>query len=184
MTAISYNANQNSRGGLFASLNDLEQTQGVKEERGSAMSSFVLLDRNGLVARKLHFVSLPPDFVIPEGMIVSWRMEIIRFSNDPAAEMFGRKEPVESLFYLGNAQGQVRRTELQDSEQRRRLFCGQYASRMLTVTVQGSSTNDVMRLRDHIVHLIHSGSSLNVIHDLNAKPKQGLLQRLKKMVGR
>lgn len=71
------------------------------------MSSLVLLDQNGVIVRKLKLVSLPDDFIIPEGMIVSWRIEVTRFSRDPVAEMRRghTKEPIEAFFYLGNAWG-------------------------------------------------------------------------------
>ena len=144
------------------------------------MSSLVLLDRNGVVARKLQLVSLPKSFVIPEGMTVSWRKEVDRFSHDPVAEMFGTKEPMEAFFYLGNAQGQVCRTDSQDSELRR-LYHGEYAHRVLTITVQGTSTKDVMALRDHIMQLIHSNARWDVSNDLNPKPKKGLWRTLKEI---
>ena len=50
-----------------------------------------------------------------------------------------------------------------------------FASRTLLITVQGTSARDVMKLRDRIMHLIHSDVSWNVSNDLN--PKRGFLQR-------
>lgn len=153
-----------------------------KEERSSVMSSLVLLNRDGVVARKLQIVSLPSDYAIPEGMTLSWRTEIHVSSSDPVAGWRGPKEPVEAFFYLGNAQGQVCRNGFKESE-RDDQYRLRFASRNLTVTVQGASAKDVMELREHILHLIHSGAKWNVSNDLNPKPKKGLLQRLKKMVG-
>ncbi|OGL87497.1 hypothetical protein A3I40_02350 [Candidatus Uhrbacteria bacterium RIFCSPLOWO2_02_FULL_48_12] len=144
------------------------------------MSSLVLLNREGAVARKLQFVTLPSDYVIPEEMTLSWRMDLHASSSDPLAGWRGPREPVEAFFYLGNAQGQVCRDGFRESEmdEQHRL---RFGSRTLTVTVQGTSAKDVMELREHILHLIHSGASWSVSNDLN--PKKGLLQRLKKMVG-
>lgn len=147
------------------------------------MSSLVLLNREGVVARKLQLVSLPGDYVIPEGTTVSWRTDLNASSRDPLAGLFGPKEPVEAYFYLGNAQGQVCRNGFKEYERDDRFGPMRYGSRVLTVTVQGTSAKDVMELRDRIMHFIHSGVRWNVSNDLNPKPKTGLLHRLKKMVG-
>ena len=146
------------------------------------MSSLVLLNRDGVVARKLQLVSLPSDYAVPEGMTVSWRTELHASSSDPLAGWRGPREPVEAFFYLGNAQGQVCRNGFRESESddQHRL---RFGSRNLIVTVQGTTAKDVMELRDRIMHLIHSGASWSVSNDLNPKPKKGLLQGLKKMVG-
>ena len=146
------------------------------------MSSLVLLNRDGVVARKLQLVSLPSDYVVPEGMTVSWKMELHASSSDPLAGWRGPREPVEAFFYLGNAQAQVCRNGFKESEEDDHYRL-RFASRILTVTVQGTSAKDVMDLRDRIMHLIHSGVSWNVSNDLNPKPKIGLLHQLKKMIG-
>ena len=141
------------------------------------MSSLVLLNRDGDVARKLQLVSLPSDFVIPEGMTVSWKMEFHASSSDPLAGWRGPREPMEAYFYLGNAWAQVCRNGFKKSEldDHYRL---RFASRILTVMVQGTSAKDVMELRDRIMHFIRSGVGWNVSNDLNPKPKRGFLQRL------
>ena len=141
------------------------------------MSSLVLLNRDGVVARKLQLVSLPSDFVIPEGMTVSWKMELHASFSDPLAGWRGPREPVEAYFYLGNAQAQVCRNGFKESETDDR-YRMRFASRNLTIIVQGTSAKDVMELRDRIIHFIHSGVSWNVSNDLNPKPKRGLLQKL------
>ena len=142
------------------------------------------MSRDGVVARKLQMVSLPSDYVVPEGMIVSWRTELHASSSDPLAGWRGPREPVEAFFYLGNAQGQVCRNGFKESEEseynNHRL---RFGSRNLIVTVQGTSAKDVMELRDHIMHLINSGASWSVSNYLNPKPKKGLLQKFKKVVG-
>ncbi|MBI4094719.1 MAG: hypothetical protein HY435_00815 [Candidatus Liptonbacteria bacterium] len=148
------------------------------------MSSLVLLNRDGVVARKLQLISLPGDYAIPEGMTVSWKTELHAWSPDPLAGWLGLREPVEAFFYLGNAQGQVCRSGFRESEQDDRYGSVRYGSRNLTVTVQGTSAKDVMELRDRIMHLIHLGTCWSVSNDLNPKPKRGLLQWLKKMVRR
>jgi len=148
------------------------------------MSSLVLLNRDGVVARKLQLVSLPGDYVVPEGMTVSWRTELLASSRDPLAGLFGPKEPMEAFFYFGNAQGQVCRNGFKLYERDDRHGLMRYGSRTLTVTVQGTSAKDVMELRDRIMHFIHSSVRWEVSNDLNPKPKQGFLQKLKKMLGR
>ncbi len=141
------------------------------------MSSLVLLNRDGVVARKLQLVSLPSDFVIPEGMTVSWKMELQASSSDPLAGWLGPREPVEAYFYLGNAWAQVCRNGFKWSERddQHRL---RFGSRVLTITVQGTSAKDVMELRDYVMHLINSGAHWEVSNDLNPKTKRGFLQRL------
>src|SRR3989344_3881321 len=142
------------------------------------MSSLVLLNNEGVVARKLQLVSLPSDFVIPEGMTVSWKMELHASSSDPLARWRGPREPVEAYFYLGNAQAQVCRNGFKESKSDDHYRRLRFASRILTVIVQGTSAKDVMELRDRIMHLIHSGASWNVSNELNPKSKRGFLQRL------
>ena len=146
------------------------------------MSSLVLLNREGVVVRKLQLVSLPSDYVIPEGMTLSWRTELNISSSSPSAASRS-PEPVEAFFYFGKAQGQVCRdgfkSYVADSQS---LYLMRYGSRDLTITVQGTSAEDVMKLRDYILHLIHSHATWGVSNDLNPKPKKGFLQKLKKMV--
>ncbi len=141
------------------------------------MSSLVLLNRDGVVARKLQLVSLPSDYVVPEGMMVSWKMELRASSSDPLAGWRGPREPVEAFFYLGNAQAQVCRNGFEESESDDHYRL-RFASRILIITVQGTSAKDVMDLRDRIMHLIHSGFSWNVSNDLNPKPRTGILRRM------
>ena len=146
------------------------------------MSSLVLLNNEGVVARKLQLVSLPDDYVVPEGMTISWRMDIHVSSRVSLASLW-RSEPVEAYFYLGSARGQVCRGEVKQYERNDRFGPVRYGSRTLTITVQGTSAKDVMELRDRIMHLINSGVDWGVSNDLNPKLKIGLLRRLKRMVG-
>lgn len=147
------------------------------------MSSLVLLNKEGLVFRTLQLVSLPNDYVVPEGMTVSWRTAIRVYPSDPLVGLRGPQEPVDAFFYLGKAFGQVSRDGFmqaaRDAQHRLR-----FGVRDLTVTVQGTTPKDVNDLRDRILQLIRSGSRWNVSNDLNPKPKKpGLLQKLKKMFG-
>lgn len=149
------------------------------------MSSIVLLNRDGVVAKKLALVSLPDDYVIPDGMTVSWRTELHVFSRSALASLGSPREPVEAFFYLGKTQGQVCRDGFKPYEPKDNCLTGLcYDSRILTITVQGTSAKDVMELRDRIMHLINSHATWEVSNDLNPKPKIGFLQRLKKMVKR
>ena len=140
------------------------------------MSSLVLLNRDGNVARKLQFVSLPDDYVVPEGMTVSWRMDLHLSSSDPLAGWCGPREPLEAYFYLGNARAQVCRNGFKEREEDNR-YRMRYASRDLTITIQGTSAKDVMELRDRILHLINSDARWEASNDLNPKPKWRFLQR-------
>ncbi len=141
------------------------------------MSSLVLLNSEGVVARKLQLVSLLDDYVVPEGMTISWRIDVQASSRDPLAS-FRRSEPVEAYFYLGSARGQVCRGEVKRYERDDRFGSMRYGSRTLTITVQGTLAKDVMELRDRIIHLVNSGVGWEVSNDLNPRPKRGLLRRL------
>lgn len=141
------------------------------------MSSLVLLNSEGVVARKLQLISLPDNYVVPEGMTISWRIDVQVSSRDPLVS-FRRQEPVEAYFCLGNARGRICRSEVKQYDQDNCLGTMRYGFRTLTVTVQGTSAREVMELRDHIMRLIDSGVSWGVSNDLNPKPKIGLLRRI------
>lgn len=138
------------------------------------MSTMVLLNKNGVVERKLHLISPPNDFEIPEGMTLSWRSEFTSSSRDPLA-MISRyeahREPHEAYFYFGDAQGHVLKVRYQDFDSSD-LHDTQYAIKDFVVTVQGTSASDVMALRDSIMSLVRSGQGWNVSNDLNPKPKR------------
>jgi len=144
------------------------------------MSSLVLLNSQGVVARKLHLVSLPENYQVPEGMMVSWRTSLHVSSRDPLASM-GPREPVLSFFYLGAAQAQVHREGFQRYEKESPAVSMRYGSRFLTVTVQGTVAKDVMALRDQVMHLINKGIPWQVSNDLNPKPGWG--KRIFKALG-
>ncbi len=145
------------------------------------MSSLVLLNRDGIVVRRLQLVSLPNDFVVPEGMTISWKTELSASFSNPLAGFCGHREPVEAYFYLGNAWGQVSRTNFKPIE--RQGLSERYGSRILVITVQGTSGQDVVELRDHILGLVDSGARWKVRNDLNPKPKIGFVQWIRNFLG-
>jgi len=115
-------------------------------------------------------------YIVPEGMTVSWRTDLHVWSSDPLARWWGPREPVEAYFYLGNAWGQVCRNGFQEYDRDDRFAPMRYGSRTLTITLQGTSAKDVMRLRDRIMHLINTGARWEVSDDLN--PKRGFFRQL------
>ena len=104
---------------------------------------FVLLNNEGSVAKILHFVSLPPNYVIPKGMILSLKLSTL------ADERFVIKLPLEANFYYGEAWGQV--------SHKRPPFADHFmrGSSPIEIIVQGNNALDVMIVRDHILDLIH-----------------------------
>ena len=138
------------------------------------MSTFVLLNSDGTLARKLALVSLPPGYEIPEGMILSWRTELRKSSRDPLINFDMRnREPVEAFFYLGSACAQVTREGWQDFN-RDEQYRMQYGIRTLTITVQARSAVDLIALRNLILEMIRTCVKYGVSNDLNPKPKTGL----------
>jgi hypothetical protein len=140
------------------------------------MSSLVLLSKDGEVTRKLHFVSLPHDFVVPEGMMISWRTEIECSWSRHSPDRY--VEPLEAYFYLGSAQAQVCRGKVKEFESNTYSDSLRYQVRILSITVQGTLAKDVMTLRDHILNLIDNNVRWDVSNDLNPKLKSGILSRI------
>ena len=132
------------------------------------MSSLVLLDSEGVVVRKLGFVSLPHDYVVPEGMTISWRQDLRVSHSDPLIGLRGPRVPFEAYFYRGKAQAQVCLTQFKDFEcdDSGRMRFGSYD---LTITVQGTRAKDVMELYERIRQLISSNARWKVSNDLNPK---------------
>lgn len=146
------------------------------------MFSLVLLNKDGGGIHKLHLAFLPDDFVVPEGKIISLKMDFHISSSDPLAGGHCHR-PVEAYFYLGEAYGQVCRDGFKffetDENYRTRFGCYD-----LHIIIQGTSAKDVMSLRNHIMELINSGRSWQTINNLNLKPSRpNRLQRLKHCLG-
>jgi hypothetical protein len=97
------------------------------------MSTLALLNKDGTFRKKLKFTTLPPDYVVPENAVVSWRMEILASSMDCIAE-FRTKEPLEANFYFGSAWGQIEKIRLPDD---RKSLHG-YNRRAFIITIQGT----------------------------------------------
>lgn len=133
--------------------------------------SMVLLNTEGEVARKLQFVTVPDNYVVPDGMILSWRTVFEKSYGNPAAELHHRHEPVLAYFYLGSAKGLVERKSLErsnfDKGARRR-----YLPSELTITIQGANAQEVMALRDRVLHVLHAHASWDVHNDLNPPKKK------------
>lgn len=141
------------------------------------MSSLVLLNSEGEVARKLQFVSLPENFVVPEGMTVSWKEEIEVSSRDPLDNIRHREPPL-AYFYLGDAWGQVRSDGFKELVKEGRFANDvKYACRTLTIAVQARSAGNLNKLRDKILGLIQSGNLWGVSTDFNPKPKKSFFRR-------
>ncbi|MDD5566908.1 MAG: hypothetical protein PHH01_01815 [Patescibacteria group bacterium] len=148
------------------------------------MSTFVLLNRDGTLARKLALVSLPPDYEIPEGKILSWRTVLQKSSRDPLINFDMRnREPLEAFFYLGSAWAQVTRAGWTDCEtdSDHRMWFGVHT---LTITVQAKSTADLVTLRDQILEIIRTCVRYEVSNDLNPKPKPSLRKFLRSLICR
>ena len=137
------------------------------------MSELALLNAEGTVVKKLQLVSLPRGYVIPEGMIVSWRDAYRASSRSAMSAILNEhyREPPEAYFYLGKAWAQVLRTGSKESDLEDDSLRMSYGIRDLTVTVQGTSAEDVISLRDYIIQLIYSGQNWKAVNNLNPKPK-------------
>ncbi len=146
-------------------------------------SSLVLLNKEGTVVRKLKLVSLPDDYVIPPEMSLSWRT-VVHVSLPHQHEALEIPlEPVEAYFYLGSAFGRIERNGFEAIEQETDDYPACFSSRILTVTVQGVSSHDVMALRDHLMHLVNSGAHWEVHNDVNPRSWVTWLQTIKKKIG-
>lgn len=169
-------------GGLFihsAILGPLK----TQRRKDCFMSSLVLLNSEGIVAQKLQFVSPPDGYVVPEGMILSWRTEV-RVAPIPIGNC-RCLEPIEAYFYFGKARGQVCREQIKHERNEffDRIIAENFGSRILTITVQGTSAIEVIALRDRIMHLIDLGIRWGVHNNLNPKPKTGFTKLLRRLLG-
>jgi len=134
------------------------KAQRRKEQK---MSTIVLLNKEGGVERKLHFTTLPPDFIIPEGRVVSWKAEDLHKEYGRRSNFY--KPPPEANFYFGDAWGQI---------QSRRTTIHNNLSEIwkISITTQGTEIHDVMQLRDRLLDLVQFQDTWSSANDLNPKP--------------
>jgi hypothetical protein len=141
------------------------------------------MDKQGLNTHKLSLVSLPEDYVIPPGMILSWRTVVHVSHPHQLEELETPLEPVEAYFYLGRAFGTIERIGYETVESGRKEYPAGYGARILRVTIQGTHAPDVMMLRDHLMHLVNAGLRWKVRNDLNPSSWKTFFDRLKKKIG-
>jgi hypothetical protein len=148
--------------------NDFGTTQSKKEERNT-MSTIALLNDDGTMYKPLRLTTLPLNYRIPDGKIVSWRMDI---TGGSMVFNFDQKKPYESHFYFGSAWGQITCENLPDDRESLHSF----NRRRFRITVQGTRGSDVMKVRDHILTLVENNGSWEAVNDLNPQPR--FLERL------
>jgi len=143
------------------------------------MPSLVLLNEDGTFYKKLQLVSLPKEYVVPEGKVLSWRHKIVYYLSHPTSEAIGTEYrcPLEAYFYLGSAWAQIERVGFED-----RTFDGttmrcRYNVNTLVITVQSTSAQDLMSLRDYILTLFDKHLTWGVYNNLNPEPS--IIQRIK-----
>ena len=132
------------------------------------MPSLALLNEDGTMHKKLQLVSLPEDYKVPEGKILSWKDTINRtIYYDWYSSVY--RYPVQAYFYKGSAWASVSRDQLEDGLD--------YASMTrcnksnLIIVVQGTSAKDLTDIRDYILDLITKGRIWEASNDLNPKTK-------------
>lgn len=151
--------------------NDFGTTQSKKEERNIIMSNIALLNQDGSVDKLLQMTSIPPNYEVPKGKIISWRLDVIQ--DNITAPLAGKGRPSEAHFYWGSAWGQINCEKPVYS----------MTSKRLRITIQGKVGSDVMKLRDYILCLIQArGSYWEPVNDLNPKPN--FLERLCKWLSK
>jgi len=141
--------------------------------------SLVLLNEDGVVLRKLQLVSLPDDFQIPPGTIVSWQIEELNWHiEEPVFSAFDDNynrlfvPPQVAYFCLGSARAQVFWRE----PKREGITRGARPVDIpLSVTVQGTVAKDIMDLRGQIIHLISTQTKWLADNDLNPEPQKPCL---------
>ena len=123
------------------------------QRRKGCLMSLVLLNSEGVVAKKLALASVPPDYVVPDGMILSWKEEM---SITHASVFWDPSGPPLAYFYLKTAYGEIRRiSHYGDCEN-------------FSVIIQGKKPADVNLLRDEILQMIHDLDGWDVHNDLNS----------------
>ena len=136
------------------------------------MSKFVLLDSEGKVQTKLHFVVVPNDYVIPAGMTLSWKANV-EISTAVLLQRGIGRSPNEAYFHFGSAHGVIRKTNLRFVD-----LAEPYWVQPLEIIVQGTSPSDVMQLRNMIMNIVNERHSWYTDNDLDHKPKPSIMSRL------
>lgn len=142
------------------------------------MASLVLLNDDGTVFRKLSLVSLPDDYQVPEGKLVSWQMFFETSSRDRLDALRGPKTPMHCYFYLGSAWAEMKRDGWKESEVERNQWRWRYGVGNYTLTVQGKSAKDVVALRDMVLQGINVGARWEVRNNLNPRLKVSIWRKL------
>ena len=124
----------------------------TQRRKGCSMS-LVLLNSEGVVAKKLAFVSLPPDYVVPDGMIISWKQEMTIIH---ATIFWDPSGPPLAYFYLKTAHGEISHTSSYGDTEN------------ISVVVQGKKAADVNLLRDKILQMIHHHRPWDVHNDFDS----------------
>lgn len=134
------------------------------------MSSLALLNEDGTFFKKLQLVSLPRNYVIPEGKILSWKEELLSsFSRFRFASELPKRPP-EAFFYLGAAWAKVSASSPKDHFGAFTEDGVVYDTSNLTILVQGTSPSDLMKLRDYVMIVLNRGGGWDVRNDLNPPP--------------
>ncbi len=117
----------------------------------SKTQSLFLLNSLGEIEKKLEFVSLPADYVIPEGQFVSLQIKNLSQINLPEV-------PQSAFFYFGNSTfGEV------SCKTSSRFFADfTLTTSVLTIKIQGNVAKDTNKLRDYILQLIHNKTAWQV----------------------
>ena len=144
--------------------------------------SLVLLNDDGSFHKKLLVNSVLAGYKVPEGKILSWRIEIERsLPRGMFYSFFGDmlRQPNNAFFYLKTARGFIETKKVVDVHKKSREI------RIFTINVFGNVAEDVEELRNHILEIFESGVQWKPQNDLNAvspstptKQRRGILTKL------
>ena len=131
------------------------------------MSTLALLNADGTLYRRLRFRSFPKGFTVPIGKILSWNQKVKHYSIYCTYESFTRRYPLRAFFYVGGpAWAYVDRIRIALKSSVSKAVKGLYNACTLNITVQSTSPEDLMHLRDYILGLLEEGRSWRICNDL------------------
>jgi len=130
------------------------------------MSALALLNADGTLYRKLRFRSFPKGFTVPIGKILSWNQKVEHYSIYYTYEGFTRRHPLRAFFYCGSSWAYVDRIRIASKGSKLRERKGLYNACTLNITVQSTSPEDLMHLRDYILGLLEESRSWKICNDL------------------